>query len=1003
MRTTNVPTHLAPRGTRMSAAAPPETDLPRAVARRFEAVIFDWDGTAVPGRHSDASEVRGLVELLCGAGVDVAVVSGTHVDNVDGQLLARPKGPGRLLLALNRGSELFEVDQLGPRLLARREATPQEDAALTRAARDTVEKLATRGFEARIVSQRLNRRKIDLLPEPEWADPPKSEIDRVVAAAEQRLRAAGIDGLVEAAQIALAAARDAGCVDAKVTSDAKHVEIGLTDKSDSARAVLAELWADGIPADQVLIGGDEFGPLGGLVGSDSMMLVAEAEHATAFSVGVEPEGLPDRVVSLPGGPPTFVVLLADQLARRDDVPVASTDPAWSLVVDGFDTVRERADESLLAISDGLIGTTAAPLLSHSDTRPKVMAAGMYDGVGAGTALLAAPRWAALEGSLQPQDRIRRALDLHTGVLTEHVDGTTTLDSARFASVARPGVACLRATVDPVDASPPLAKPLTKPLDASEPECHDGPDWMATCGTGGSITAAASQPRDGAHFDRLVAYVTGSDEPRPEDAKSNLAEASRIGFDGLLVEHRREWSRRWAGADIVIRGDDELQHAVRVALFHLMASVGSRGEAAVGARGLSGDGYRGHVFWDADVFVLPFFAATHPSAARAMLEYRIRRLPKALARARSEQLLGARFPWESATTGDDVTPRSVVDIHGARVPIRTGTDELHIVGDVAWAAWCYGAWTGDDAFTRGPGHRLLVETARYWASRVRVDNSGIAHLFGVIGPDEYHEPVDDDAYTNVLARWNLRAAAESVERCGNSGLEAGEQARWLDLAGALTDGYHADTGIYEEFAGFFDLDPLRIADIAARPVTADLLLGRDRVRKSQIVKQADVLMLHHLLPDEVVPGSLEANLDFYESRTAHGSSLSPGIHAALFARAGRMTEAVDLLRIAARIDLDDVGQTGAGGVHLGAMGSVWQAFAFGFTGARPHGDALALDPKLPPAWSELEQRLQFRGTSLRVRIRNDHLNIVASAPIDIELDGRRAHCPEGETTFPIETR
>ena len=298
MRTTNVPTDLAPPGTPMTAVDRPEMDLPQAVARRFEAIIFDWDGTAVPGRHSDASEVRGLVELLCGAGVDVAVVSGTHVDNVDGQLLARPKGPGRLLLALNRGSELFEVDQLGPRLLTRREATPQEDAALTRAARDTVEKLAARGFEARIVSQRLNRRKIDLLPEPEWADPHKSEIDRVVAAAEQRLRTAGIDGLVEAAQIALTAARDAGCVDPKITSDAKHVEIGLTDKSDSARAVLAELWADGISADQVLIAGDEFGPLGGLVGSDSMMLVAEADHATAFSVGVEPEGLPDRVVSL---------------------------------------------------------------------------------------------------------------------------------------------------------------------------------------------------------------------------------------------------------------------------------------------------------------------------------------------------------------------------------------------------------------------------------------------------------------------------------------------------------------------------------------------------------------------------------------------------------------------------------------------------------------------------------------------------------------------------------
>jgi len=159
--------------------------MPAFPDRTVEAIIFDWDGTAVPDRQSDASDVRRLVERLCAAGVDVAVVSGTHVDNVDGQLRARPEGPGRVRLALNRGSELFEVDEHGPRVVARREATPEEDAALTRAARDTVERLAARGFEARIVSQRLKRRNIDLLPEPEWADPPKADIDRVVARIEE--------------------------------------------------------------------------------------------------------------------------------------------------------------------------------------------------------------------------------------------------------------------------------------------------------------------------------------------------------------------------------------------------------------------------------------------------------------------------------------------------------------------------------------------------------------------------------------------------------------------------------------------------------------------------------------------------------------------------------------------------------------------------------------------------------------------------------------------------
>jgi trehalose/maltose hydrolase-like predicted phosphorylase len=235
------------------------------------------------------------------------------------------------------------------------------------------------------------------------------------------------------------------------------------------------------------------------------------------------------------------------------------------------------------------------------------------------------------------------------------------------------------------------------------------------------------------------------------------------------------------------------------------------------------------------------------------------------------------------------------------------------------------------------------------------------------------------------------------------VEPDEPAHWRALAAALVDGYRPDSGLYEQFAGYFDLEPLRIAGVVPRPVTADLVLGRDRVRGSQIVKQADVLMLHHLLPGEVVPGSLTPNLEFYEPRTAHGSSLSPGIHAALLARAGRLDEAVDLLRIAARIDLDDEGHTSAGGVHLAAMGSVWQALTLGFMGARPRGDALALDPKLPRQWDALEQRLSFRGAALRVRATHEELRIETSAPVVVEIGGARVHCGTGGTVLSLERR
>jgi trehalose/maltose hydrolase-like predicted phosphorylase len=439
----------------------------------------------------------------------------------------------------------------------------------------------------------------------------------------------------------------------------------------------------------------------------------------------------------------------------------------------------------------------------------------------------------------------------------------------------------------------------------------------------------------------------------------------------------------------------LQLAVRFALFHLIASVSDEGEAAVGARGLSGRAYRGHVFWDSDVYVLPFLAATHPPAARAMLEYRIRRLPAALRAARTQGRHGARFPWESARSGQDVTPERVRDRRGTLTPVLTGELEEHIVADVAWAAAYYIDWTGDRAFAAGAGRDLLVQTARWWASRIEQDEHGRGHIRGVIGPDEYHEQVDDNAYTNVMARWNLRRAVEG----GGDALDEAERHRWLDLADAIVDGYDPKTGIYEQFVGFHRLEPLLITELAPqRPVAADMLLGHDRMRGSQVIKQADVLMLHYLLPDEVATRSLEPNLDFYDPRTAHGSTLSPGVHAALLARAGRFEQALEMLRLTARIDLDDIGHMTAGGLHLAAMGSLWRALAYGFAGLRPAGDALAIDPVRPP-WKSLELRVRFRGSRVRARIRSDAVELIADPPVGaVDPTGERVELSRSPRTF-----
>jgi trehalose/maltose hydrolase-like predicted phosphorylase len=603
----------------------------------------------------------------------------------------------------------------------------------------------------------------------------------------------------------------------------------------------------------------------------------------------------------------------------------------------------------------------------------VLAAGVYDRDGAETRLLAGPRVFELPGIRGgiPQKRV---LDLRTGVLHELTDSEQgTFQSLRFTSVAEPGTSVLRVNCPKgFRSGPAVMAPVTG-------QVHDSgrfgtASWVRVAGSRGGIVAAATQCRNrDAILDRFGTYQADAfDLPDPERAIGALDRASESGFDRLLARHRQAWARRWEQADVVVEGDDELQLGIRLSLYHLMASVADTGEAAVGARGLTGMGYRGHVFWDADVFVLPFLSATHPAAARAMLEYRARRLPAALEAALADGRAGARFPWESALTGEDVTPASVCNPAGRIVQVRTGQLEDHIVADVSWAACCYVDWSGDEEFAAGAGRQILVETARYWASRVQLEPDGTAHIYGVIGPDEYHEDVDDNAYTNVMARWNLRRAAAIT---GSDDVSARERSRWLGIADALVDGYDSGSGIYEQFAGFGELEPLMIAEVAPRrPIAADLLLGAERVAGAQVVKQADVLMLHHLVPDEVAPGSLVPNLRYYEPRTAHGSSLSPAVHASLHARAGDFDEALTALRLAARMDLDDLSGFDADGLHLATMGGLWQALAFGFAGLRPRGEMLQVDPVLPASWSALELRLQFLGSKIRVRFDHSVLSI-----------------------------
>ncbi len=659
------------------------------------------------------------------------------------------------------------------------------------------------------------------------------------------------------------------------------------------------------------------------------------------------------------------------------LPDMPTDPGWIVAVEGVDRDLEMRRDVRLALAAGTTGTLAGQLVDFDPAEQAVYVAGVYSGVGTESRLLRLPGWTGLAGQLDESSHSRRVLDMRTGLLHhELVAERGPIRAVSFASRARTGIGALRARgpgVGPADAVPGTLVPSLAEGVALEPA-----EWWRGRGESRCL-------------DRIVAVHAGSSRlPGASAARALQAQARALGFDGLVEEQRAEWAARWADAGITIEGDPEMDRAVRFALFQLMAHEVERGESAIGARGVTGPKYRGHVFWDTDVYVLPFFAATNPRAARAVLEYRIRRLPAARAAARAADLAGARFPWESAADGVDVTPASISRPDDAPLEVLTGPYELHITADVAWAAATYFDWTGDLAFARGPGAELMFETARYWASRIEQAPDGSAHITNVTGPDEYHNHVSDNAYTNVMARWNLRRAAEWVdgaapERAPGHASPA-ERSRWRDVADRLADGFDQASGVYEQFDGYFGLDPVKIAELAARPLSGEVFLGRDRVEATQCVKQPDVLMLYQLIPDELRPGTLEANVDFYDPRTSHGSTLSPGIHAALLARAGRPEEALAALRMIAFVDLDDASRGTAEGLHMAALGSIWQAIAMGFAGLRLTSDGLALDPHLPAAWQALEVPARIRGRRVHIRVEHERLRVWAQRRVVIRVAG-----------------
>lgn len=517
--------------------------------------------------------------------------------------------------------------------------------------------------------------------------------------------------------------------------------------------------------------------------------------------------------------------------------------------------------------------------------------------------------------------------------------------------------------------------------------------------------------------KYVALYTSRDGERPEEAaQSKLSEITATGASVLLERHTTAWAERWRDCDVEIIGDEEVQREVRWAIYHLAGSAWYGDErSSVGARSITGERYRGHVFWDTETFVWPFQCYTDPQTARSLLMYRYHTLQGARNKAANQGYKGALFAWESTDDGEETTPPWIRLPNGVRQQILTGEQEHHLAADIAYAILQYRQASRDDAFFLNYGAEMLLEIARFWASRAVLGEDTMYHINTVIGPDEYHEYTDDGAYTNVMAQWTIRRALDAADELRNQhaeqwqiltqqlDLDGEELSFWRHVADNMTVLFDRQTGLFEQFKGYYGLEEIDLTGHDMSVKTMDLVLGWEHLQKTKVLKQADVVMLIFLLWDQFESQVHEANFRYYEPRTSHDSSLSASFHALVAARLGDLEMAERYLRKAARIDLDFTrkGWAGAnGGVHIAALGGIWQALAFGFLGMRPQDEGLRFKPHIPESWGEVRMNLVYHGAHLNVLGRSDgtlSIQHEAGAPLQVATgDGEWRTLNPGES-------
>ena len=500
--------------------------------------------------------------------------------------------------------------------------------------------------------------------------------------------------------------------------------------------------------------------------------------------------------------------------------------------------------------------------------------------------------------------------------------------------------------------------------------------------------------------KYVAYHSSSQIPDAADevsieelaarCSSTLDAAEAAGWEHALAEQQAWLDRFWARTDITVDGDDAAQQAIRWNLFQMAQASAQIGGRGIAAKALTAAGYDGHYFWDTEVYMVPLLAYTNPGAARELLHFRHLTLPKARERAIEMSQRGALYPWRTIN-GEEAS---------AYYP--AGTAQYHIDADVAYAIDRYVTATGDTDFLRSEGAEILVEMARLFADLGFYDHAEqpVFHIHGVTGPDEYTAVVDDNLYTNVMARFTLRFAADLVNRLRAedpdahrslvvaTGLIDDEVAEWVRAADSMCVLYETGLGINPQDDAFLGHEAWDWQGTPADKYPLLLNFHPLVIYRHQVLKQADVVLAMFLRGDEFAPDLQRRNFDYYDPITTGDSSLSACVQAIMAAEVGHAELAMHYFRESLFLDIADTHGNTVDGAHIANVGGVWACLVHGFAGVRDSGSHVRIAPRLPAGWQEMSFRLHRRGGDIAIAVdpTGATVTVISGESVPILADG-----------------